>query len=227
MNDSPSTSPFIDHHIIDGWFRVAVVSKSHFICVGLRTNMRDPILEALRSGADPVETLKSSAPLGQPPHIVPLGEITSVEWHSNDRELTVRYVDKTKNRTRRAKCELSGQEARMKTVNALEEMIGDFEHGEQRASIWHTGMQPLIFSAIAIALCGTLSIAGYVTPGPVDTSTMRSRDRGLANLLNWVGPTGMLLLGLGVVAAMMTWWFLACRKPPIKMVARPVGKVFE
>lgn len=221
--DEPTPNPVIalDEHIANDWFLIALVTNREYASVGLKPGKRLTVLEAFAEGDDPIETLKKHAPFGQPPRIVPLSSIEALEWHADDTELYVRYFDEKKQKSRRGRSQISTAGSRNHLIDKICGDVGECEITEEPASIWHVGLAQLIFSGIAILICWPIAIAGFLDPRPANVDGMRrGRAIALAALYNAVGPMGMFLIGLAIVTAMMVWWYIACRNPPVKSVAR-------
>ena len=156
---------------------------------------------------------------------MPLSSLEALEWHADDTGLVLRNFDANKHKSRRAKKEFYNTDVRLKFIDTAEQVVGECEQEEKSASIWYVGISQLFFSAIALLYCGGISIAAYLDPGPVDTSGLRRRSsRALGDLVNAVGPSGMLLIGLAITTIMMVSWYVACRNLPVKSIARPVRK---
>jgi len=211
----------LDEFTDDTWFRVAVLTDDEFVAGVLKKNRRDTVLGALERGDPPLQALQQSASLGQGPSAVRLEHVETLEWHADDNLLSVGYSDPEKNKSRSLSTEFSSSEMRAEFVEEIKSTLGTCEERSEPASIWHIGMTQLIVSAFALLFCGGLAIAGWADPKPVDMNKMRApRKQAIAALYNAVGPTGMAVIGLVVIAAMMVWWYLACRNPPLRTTVK-------
>lgn len=219
MPDSQSGDSrfLLDEFTDDTWFRVAVLTDDEFIAGVLKKNRRDTVLGALERGDPPLQVIKESSSLGQGPSAVRLESIQTLEWHADDDFLLLEYSDFEKNKSRSISTQFSSGDVRAEFVEEIKSTLGTCEERSEAASIWHVGVTQLIVSGIALVVCGTLAIAGWADPKPVDMNKMRApRKQALAALYNAVGPTGMAVIGVVTIAAMMVWWYLACRNPPLR-----------
>ena len=213
----------LDEFNDDTWFRVAVLTDAELMFAVLKKNRRETVLPALEAGEDPLQTLKASASLGQGPTAIPLEHVETLEWHADDETLTVGYSDPEKGKSRSASLNFSSGEAREGFVEEIRSDLGTCDERIEPASIWHVGVTQLIVSAFAMVICGGIAIAGYMDPKPVDMNKMRGgRKQALAALYNAVGPTGMLLIGIGITLAMVVWWYVACRNPPLRTTVKRI-----
>lgn len=222
MSESKHSILALDEHVANDWFLLTLVTPTDYATVGLKPAKREAVLEALAQGEDPIQTMKSNAPFGQPPRIVPLASIEAIEWYADDTELNVRYFDSNRQKSRGARASISDADCRSRLIDAVSGLVGECETIEEPASIWHVGMGPMIISAIALLVCGTIAVAGYFDPGPVDMNRVRRpKAQALAFLFNAVGPTGMAAIGLAITALCMVWWYLGCQNPPTKSIVKP------
>jgi len=223
MPDSQSGDSrfLLDEFTDETWFRVAVLTDDEYVAGVLKKIRRETVLGALQRGEPPLHVIKASASLGQGPSAVRLEHVETLEWHADDNLLSVGYSDREKGKTRSLSTEFSSSEMRAEFVEEIKSTLGMCEERSEPASIWHIGMTQLIVSGIALVVCGSLAITGWADPKPVDMNKMRApRKQALAALYNAVGPTGMAIIGVVTIAAMMIWWYLACRNPPLKTTVK-------
>ncbi len=222
-SDSADRILALDEHISNDWLVVNVVTQTEIMCVGLKVNQREEVLHLLGSGASPLQTLKKAAPLLQGPSVIRLSDIRGLEWHADNQELRCRYIDQNKGRERVLGLNLSGDTARKLFVSTIESVLGKFDEVEVPASIWHVGLSQLIYAAVAFTLSVSLAIAVHYDAGkgkPIQQPIqVRRRHQALAELLKWIGPAGILIIGGIIIAVLMVWWYVACRKRPVKTIA--------
>ena len=147
-----------------------------------------------------------------------------MEWHADEDflDLRLRYFDETKCKSRCVRATFRDVDSRQEIIGAVKQVAGDFDEVEMPASIWHTGVTPLSVSATVSFFFGGLATVGYMSPNSANADrSVSRRGKAIANLLNDDGPTGVLLIGAEVVAAMMVWWYIACRNPVVKTVTTP------
>lgn len=223
MQDSQiGESRFLFDEFTEGtWFRVKVLTDDELISAVLDKSRRQFVMTALGKGAQPLRTLKDSTFLGLAPQIVSLKSVRSLEWHDDDNEFFVEYVDPANDRLRCLLTVFSTPDARARFVDEIKLTLGTWEERSQPASIWRVGSTQLVVSTFAILICGGLAIAGWVAPNLVNRNILRGpRNRALLALFNAVGPAGMVVIGFLITTAMMVWWYLACRNPPLKTTVK-------
>ncbi|MEQ8638904.1 hypothetical protein [Gimesia maris] len=221
MNENaPAQLRTLDHFVDDKWYKITVITDSDIIIAATKTGKQQAILAALDAGEDPVAVLKKNSPLGQGPKIVALRDIDALEWYSDAATLKAHYT--VNGKSKKAETTLSSMPMRDVIRDVVQQLIGPCEQMDAPASIWYIGMGPLTFSGIALLVFGIPGIIGLVNPGPVDVDRVSRRGRLLARIYNLIGPVGLLALGAAIISGLLIWWYISCKTPPVRTIARPV-----
>jgi hypothetical protein len=208
----------IDAQVTKDWFLVSVVTPTTLIKASLKPNKHQPVLEALKAGADPTELLKKNSPLGHGPHFVPLSGLESLEWYTDQSWLIVRYVDPNKKKSRSVKVPLSNAEAQQRVIEAIHQIAGGLSTSRQQAGLWHISKPHLIVLAVTWFFCGLIAYIG--SAGPVDADKLiGGKKRRIGRIANFLGPTGAVIVGLIVTVVVAIVWIRAWRNPPTKTTA--------
>lgn len=213
----------IDEHVGADWYRVTCVTSTHLVTGAVIKSKKDTVTEAFAAGDDPVRVLKKNSPFGQGPRVVILAELTRLEWFEGQLTLDMSYRKAARRRRRRVRCLLTSPEARSELIAAIESVIGPCEHAVEPTSIWQLGIGPMLCSIVTVLVFGSTAWAGLVAGRPFNVDADRfDIGRLFVEFANLVGPIGMILIGIVIVAGMMLWWNRACRTPPQKSVLIPV-----
>lgn len=223
MNENapaPAQLRALDHFVDDKWYKVTAITDSDMIIAATKTGKQQAILAALEAGEDPVAVLKKNSPLGQGPKIVPLRDIDALEWYSDAATLKAHYT--LNGKSKKAEAKLSSMPNRDAIRDVIQQSIGPCEQLDAPASIWYIGMGPLTLSGITLLVFGIPGITGLADPGPVDVDRVSRRGRLLARIYNLLGPVGLLALGGALISGLLIWWYISCKTPPVRTIARPV-----
>ncbi|MBD3674432.1 MAG: hypothetical protein HUJ26_12995 [Planctomycetaceae bacterium] len=229
MDESiPDASDFPDHIIdihyyeLPGWFYITILSDEAFIAGATKISARMKILSALQQGADAAKTLKPEVPFGQTFLNIPVDQIERIEYHEDDCGLAFYYQDDKNKKLRSRSYDFINEEERTRFLISLESLIGQWEMDVEEASFWHLGIWPMILAIINSLLCGLFAVASYFDRhGPNPASARRGKADDLAKLFDFLGPTGILLIGLGMNLGLIIWWIAMYRRGAEKIVARP------
>lgn len=224
MSDSSRPTSFVnlDQHAAEGWHTITVVTPREFIAGRISPISKgEMVLQSIQNGGDPAELIKKNSPMLQGPAVVPLESIDSMEWHEDDKALSVRYLDPKKQKLRSTGAEMSSAEARTRMIDSIVQLVGSSERSEVPASIWHVGVTSITLSVFAAAFFVLPGIVGLVSKEEVRPEKMsRAVAQMLGALMNAITPLGMIGLGLAVIAGLMVWWWILCKNPPTKHVAK-------
>ncbi|HCO24040.1 MAG: hypothetical protein CME31_09420 [Gimesia sp.] len=210
----------LDHFVDDKWYKVTAVTDSDMIIAATKTGKQQAILSALDAGEDPVTVLKNNSPLGQGPKIFALRDIDALEWYSDAATLKAHYT--VNGKSKKAEAKLSSMPNRDVVRDVVQQIIGPCEQRDAPASIWYIGMTPLTLSGISLLVFGIPGFTGLADPGQVDVDKVSRRGRLLARLYNMIGPVGLLAIGGAIISGLLIWWYISCKTPPVRTIARPV-----
>ena len=219
----------IDIHVDNTWCYVTVVRSDAISYACLKRNRWQGVASVVAERGDLVAHLGKVVPLGHRVKQVPLADLHSIEWHDDDEQLILHHWNEDKKKLKRTTAWLEDQESRHAIVEAIQEGViqagigQSFEESSAKPSIWHTAITPLILSAVATLL---FVLPGFARLGSTKQLSTESSGRNaelkeaIAALHNALGPWGTLLVGLGIVAAMLLWWFLSHQWSPDKTIAK-------
>lgn len=205
------------------WFKVNLVSSTHFLAATANIEKAREVVAAIELGVDPVAILRSCSPIDQPPAIIRLEEITGLELPAETR-LTVHYAKDHNSRDRTTSANYSTTEARDEAAKAVAEALGTFRRVEEAVGVWALGLEPLFLCLLPLLLAG-VGIAGLLDPQAFAVGNQgdgRGQTVALVAglLINLVGSVPLLLISIAIFTGLMAWWYARVRNPPLKTVFR-------
>ncbi|MBX3452617.1 MAG: hypothetical protein KF777_23975 [Planctomycetaceae bacterium] len=218
------TPLFMDELFDQGWYHPLILTNTYVVSANLKPGKQSAVHAAIASNKDLPVYLKSITPLGAALGLIELKNFQRAAWHEDESFLELYEKEDAHGKSRSLLAYFSSRDNRQPFIDHLTDLVGPCERSEVPASIWHVGMGPIIYSTMAILACGLLAWAGFAQDSPADVDNVRGRGRGLAVLLNAVGPVGMLVIGGAVVAAMMIRWYIRCLNPPAKVEITTIAK---
>ena len=208
------------------WCYVVCVMEDCIAYACLKRAQREGVHAVLTSRGDILQFLEGAVPLGHRVKRVPLSDLQTIEWHEDDANMVFRHFDQTRHKQIRTSATLLEKSARIRIVEAakLQAQV-PFTETDAKPSIWHVGTTQIILSVFMTILLVVPAIIHIVNPNEPELST-KGRHAGIKSLINAIirelGPMGALLLGLGIIAALMLWWCWAYKFPPKKTIATAV-----
>lgn len=213
----------LDAHADGPWCYVTCVTNDRVAYACLKEAKKHRVRSIIESRGDLIGFMEKTVPLGHRVKIVPLDRLHAIEWHEDDTDVVFRHWNSERTKLKRVSVTLRDESSRQSIVEAAKQQAGvPFVESDAKPSIWHVGITQLFLSGFAILLFVIPGTAGLFDPGEIDLQSSglyAAQKEMMMELYNAVGPVGMLLIGLGVVLAMMIWWFIAYKFPPKKTIA--------
>ena len=213
----------LDAHADQTWCYVTCVTEDRVAYACLKRGESDNVKSIIQSGGDLIEFMEKAVPLGHRVKIVPLDQLQTIEWHGDDADVVFRHWNPEKTKLQRTSITLRDESSRLSIVDATSRGAGvAFVETASKPSIWHVGVTQLILSGVAVLIFVIPGVAGIFDPGEIDTESSgrnAAKKEMIKGFYNTVGPSGMLLIGAGIVFAMLIWWYVAYRFPPKKIIA--------
>lgn len=217
---------FIDCYESD-FFVVLIVTQTEMASVSLKKGQSGDILEELQVASDPISVLKAKAPIGMAPRVIPLAKIELITWDDNGNyanEVTFRYREAS-DKPKKTFHLFSSVEMRDQCMEAVEKRIGKLHRELVPASIWHSGIGPIIgmlFVGLFLVFPATLDLIG----GGQSSESGRPRKARvevLMKLFDTLGTGGVLGLAALLIAGLCVKWYLNHRKKPLLSSLRRQG----
>lgn len=227
MSDMPTPAGAlaVDSHEEGRELHVTVVSPTRLAIAKYKPALRERIEAALRSEGDTIAALCANSPHAQGPTLIALADIESLEWFSDEEWLTIHHYDPDKFESRETLARTSGVDARARVIEAMREVLGEFEYHERAASAWHTGSKQIIGIGLTVLLFFGGGLAKHFEGDHEGRVQVRRGWKMLfAKFANAVGEIGLYAIGCGLIVALLLWWRLACKNPPVRSVAFPPKK---